>query len=235
MMTRGRYGVLKRFHAHKYSLQMDVQPLFMDDGRLGIPFRALLVCIVRDAYFDKGANRGTANARLVRTWESVLDESIAASPMGRRLVGKLTSEGILPRSFSPEAPGVDEHRPAGSPRSMLDARRGELEEESDSQPKIGAGEALAAYALASAFAARLRRRSSRRARTSAEDAISRARMSLADGGTQLHSCSAGRASPVASSVASVAAAAIKEGESSPASSPSKAPSEAEPKAAAPMW
>ena len=79
-------GVLKRVHVQRYVFKLQVRPVVSPaTGVAEVPFKQLLACIVRDAYFDKATR-----TRLVRSWTDVFaSDSLKESRGGRRLVGLL--------------------------------------------------------------------------------------------------------------------------------------------------
>ena len=61
--------------------------LRLADGSVNVPFKQLLACLVRDAYFDRG--RSGTRARLVQSWGSILETDFKASRIGQRLLGSM--------------------------------------------------------------------------------------------------------------------------------------------------
>ena len=84
-------GVLKRVHVQRYVFKLQVRPIANEFGQPEVPFKQLLACMVRDAYFEKGSR-----VRLVRSWTDIFaNDSIKESATGKRLVAKMMEHDIV--------------------------------------------------------------------------------------------------------------------------------------------
>jgi len=84
-------GVLKRVHVQQYVFKLRVRPVTNEYGVPQVPFRQLLGCLVRDAYFDKGQR-----VRHVRSWMDILDQSeLRESATGKRLISQMVESNVI--------------------------------------------------------------------------------------------------------------------------------------------